>query len=411
MDKQQILKRHKLLATGLFVLMALIFAAMLLLEKYQPAKWIGYVKAFSEAAMVGALADWFAVTALFKYPLGLKIPHTNLIENRKNDIGENLGTFVVDNFLTPQTLRPYVKEIAVTKTAGNWLLKNKQMILNEVKNGVVNYLETNDLKHIKQYIAEQSTQLVHKIPVENLMSNALNYLIENREQDKALDYILQRLNEVIKQPKLLQMVQEKVDKKFFSLLPNFASELIASYFLSEIQKIIDEVRQNPQHKIRREIDRELSQFVIDLHSKPQWKDKIHQLKQQLITVEILSNYTNQIVFYLKNQLINDLNSDQSNVLAYIDSIIENFAVKLSTDKDQQEKIDGFVRKKLYHLALKNNKKVGQLISNTVESWEGKSLSEKLELEVGKDLQFIRINGTLVGGMVGLMIYTLVQLFF
>ena len=121
--KKKQLRNHKLLATGLFLLMAVIFITTTILEKRNPALWIGYIRAFSEAAMVGALADWFAVTALFHHPLGLKIPHTNLIEKKKAKIGDNLGSFVVSNFLSPQNIRPYILKIKVSNFVGEWLLR------------------------------------------------------------------------------------------------------------------------------------------------------------------------------------------------------------------------------------------------------------------------------------------------
>ena len=122
-QKIQNLKKHKAIATGLFLFMAVVYFAMVYLDQHMNAKWIGYVEAFAEAGMVGALADWFAVTALFRYPLGLKIPHTNLIENSQKAIGDNLGHFVTDNFLTPSTIRPYIEKLEVVKYAADWLNK------------------------------------------------------------------------------------------------------------------------------------------------------------------------------------------------------------------------------------------------------------------------------------------------
>src|SRR5690606_18921253 len=132
-QKRHQLRKYKTFATGLFVLMAVIFIVTTYLQKQDSSHWIGYVRAFSEAAMVGALADWFAVTALFHHPLGLKIPHTNLIQNKKDQIGDNLGSFVVSNFLSPQSIRPYIKKLAVAVFVGEWLSKNRnqQLLIKE----------------------------------------------------------------------------------------------------------------------------------------------------------------------------------------------------------------------------------------------------------------------------------------
>ena len=145
-QKKQQLRQYKTLATGLFILMMMTFIAMTILQKQSQSHWIGYIRAFSEAAMVGALADWFAVTALFNYPLGVKIPHTNLIENSKEKIGDNLGNFVVDNFLSPENIRPYIQKLKVSVYVGDWLSKerNQDVLINELSSiikDIVNKLE------------------------------------------------------------------------------------------------------------------------------------------------------------------------------------------------------------------------------------------------------------------------------
>lgn len=147
--KKKQLRKYKAFATGLFILMAVIFVVMTILQKNNDSHWIGYVRAFSEAAMVGALADWFAVTALFHYPLGLKIPHTNLIQNSKERIGDNLGNFVVGNFLSPPNIRPYILKLKISVFVGEWLSKNKNQELFDTESfsllfvGVYNLLVSN----------------------------------------------------------------------------------------------------------------------------------------------------------------------------------------------------------------------------------------------------------------------------
>ena len=141
-EKKRQLRKYKAFATGLFLLMAVVFVIMTILQKTNDSHWIGYVRAFSEAAMVGALADWFAVTALFHHPLGLKIPHTNLIQNKKEQIGDNLGNFVVGNFLSPQNIRPYISKLKVSSFVGEWLSKqrNQEILLNETSTIILDIL-------------------------------------------------------------------------------------------------------------------------------------------------------------------------------------------------------------------------------------------------------------------------------
>ena len=160
-EKKIQLRKYKLFATGLFVLMAVIFVATTILEKRNPAHWIGYIRAFSEAAMVGALADWFAVTALFNYPLGLKIPHTNLIENSKDRIGDNLGNFVVSNFLSPSNIRPYIQKLKISQFVGEWLSKerNQQNLVKEMSNIVLDILNKLDNSAVVNFIGNKAKEI------------------------------------------------------------------------------------------------------------------------------------------------------------------------------------------------------------------------------------------------------------
>ena len=174
--KKQQLRNHKMLATGLFVLMAVTFVGMTVLQKQDDSHWIGYIRAFSEAAMVGALADWFAVTALFHYPLGIKIPHTNLIENSKEKIGDNLGNFVVENFLSPQNIRPYIQKLKVSVYAGEWLSKdrNQNLLINELSSILINIINKLDDEAVVKFITTKAGKwpiLSNSIPSSEMVLN------------------------------------------------------------------------------------------------------------------------------------------------------------------------------------------------------------------------------------------------
>ena len=173
-------------ATGLFVLMAVIFVVMTILEKKNPAHWIGYLRAFSEAAMVGALADWFAVTALFNYPLGLKIPHTNLIENSKERIGDNLGNFVVENFLSPQNIRPYIQKIKVSHFVGEWLSKerNQENLLNELSYIVLDILHKLDDTAVVSFIGKKAKEMSDDLQINQIIGNGLEYILDKEDHQR-----------------------------------------------------------------------------------------------------------------------------------------------------------------------------------------------------------------------------------
>ena len=182
------LRNHKLLATGLFLLMAVTFVAMTILEKKNPAHWIGYIRAFSEAAMVGALADWFAVTALFHHPLGLKIPHTNLIEKSKAKIGDNLGSFVVSNFLSPQNIRPYIQKLKVSSFLGDWLQKekNSEALVNNLSEIILDIVNKLEDESVVKFIANKAKEMSDDLKINQILGNGIEYILQKNDHQKLI---------------------------------------------------------------------------------------------------------------------------------------------------------------------------------------------------------------------------------
>jgi len=407
--KKAQLKKHKTIATTFFVVMALIYIATeILLRKNFPA-WPGYVKAFSEAAMVGALADWFAVTALFHHPLGLKIPHTNLIEKKKKDIGDNLGKFVVENFLNPQTIRPYINKIQVSGFIADWLEKdkNRQTLLSESSKIITSILQKSDDETVSDFIAKKGEDLLNTISLNKTLATALQYLIDKNEHEKIFNYILNKAKYYVAENE--ETVRQRVKKESSILVPGFVDNMIANRITVGIANYLHEIEEDPHHSIRRELTQYLNKFVQQLRDENKWKDELDKLKNGLLSQQNIQKYATGIWINIKQILTDELSDKDSRFLNYIDKNIFAFAQSLKTDEILRIKIDSWVRLNAYKIFLKNVDNVGALISNTVGNWQGDELSRKLELEVGKDLQYIRINGTLVGGLVGLIIYTITQL--
>ena len=402
--KLQTLQHHKRLATGLFILMTMVFIAMIILQKRSDAAYLGYIKAFAEAAMVGALADWFAVTALFHHPMGIPIPHTNLIENSKKRIGDNLGNFVVDNFLVANNIRPYINKLTVADKAAKWLSseKNTQVLLEEASNIVTNLLHKTDDDKIAALLSSKASGLLKSLPLQDLSASAIDYVLAQNEQEAAVTAVAKKIKEFITENKTL--VQQKVQEESYFFIPGFVDKKLANKITSGLTTYFNEIELDPQHRVRLEINEQLIRFAADLRSNPIWTEKLQSMAVQFATPEKLTMYSKDAWLQLKKSLTEDIKNEHSFIREYLSKEIKNFATNLNEDVDQQDKIDRFVRYSAYKLILKNSKKAGELISNTVGNWEGRALSEKLELEVGKDLQFIRINGTLVGGLVGLILY-------
>ncbi|MDR6405452.1 MULTISPECIES: DUF445 domain-containing protein [Chryseobacterium] len=408
--KRKQLRKYKAFATGLFVLMAVIFIIMTILQKTNDSHWIGYVRAFSEAAMVGALADWFAVTALFRHPLGLPIPHTNLIENSKEKLGDNLGSFVVSNFLSPQNIRPYIQKLKISNFVGEWLgkEKNQEVLIKNLSDIVLDILNKLDDSEVSHFISKKVSEMTDNIRFNAILGNGINYLLDKNDHQKIITNLSSQIKNYIIEND--EMIQERVKKGSYSFIPSFVDNKIADKIASGLADFFKEVEENPEHEIRGLITKRIYEFSVDLKENPKWEDEFKDIKNNLLKTDKLDEYSNDIWISIKNTLKKELQDDESSLKNYLIKNLNEFSQNLKTDENLQNKIDHWVRVTAYKYILKNTHQFGSLISSTVGNWQGKELSEKLELEVGKDLQFIRVNGTLVGGLVGLLIYTIAHFF-
>lgn len=407
--KTKELKFYKLFATGLFFLMAgIYFFSFFLLKKniVEDSFWIGGIKAFSEAAMVGALADWFAVTALFHRPLGLKIPHTNLIETKKDSIGENLGDFVVENFITPSTLRPYIEKIDFWFFVKTWLSKPKNLPnaveaisfkINEIISGINN-------DEIKKIIAEKGKIMIKKLPLNLWISQGINYGLNKKEHYKILDFVLKEFRIYLNENQ--DFIRKKVGENSSFLIPKFVDDILAEKIIKGFEQYISEVENDENHPIRLKINTYLYEFSEKLKQENQYKVRIEEMRSAFLDSGKLEDYSRDIWLSIKVFLKEDFskNIEDSVLKKFLYRSFLNWFEGLEKDEAYRSKIQKWLHKELYQMVLKNRKKVGVMISKTVGNWQGKELSQKLELEVGKDLQYIRINGTLVGGLVGFIIY-------
>lgn len=409
-EKKIQLRKYKMFATGLFLLMAVIFVVMTFLEKKNPAHWIGYIRAFSEAAMVGALADWFAVTALFNYPLGIKIPHTNLIENSKERIGDNLGNFVVDNFLSPKNIRPYIQKLKVSHFVGDWLAKerNQQNLIAETSNIILDILNKLDDTAVVAFIGKKAKEMSDDLQINHIVGNGLEYILDKRDHQKFITNLSKQIKNYVLENQ--EIVKNRVQKESFFLVPKFVDNNIADKITKGLSKYFEEVELDENHVLRNEITEKLYNFSKEIQTQEKWAEEFRDIKNDFLKDDKVNQYSKDIWVSIKKSISKELLEEKSSLKNYLQKNLAELAQNLQTDEKFQNKIDQWVRATAYKYLLKNTHQFGDLISATVGNWQGKELSEKLELEVGKDLQFIRVNGTIVGGLVGLIIYTVSNFF-
>ena len=408
--KKRQLRKHKAMATGLFLLMVVVYIFCSWYQRNASFAWIGYVRAFSEAGMVGALADWFAVTALFHHPLGIPIPHTNLIENRKKSIGDNLGGFVVSNFLHAGTIRPYIQKLRVSAYVAQWLQKEKNLniLVNEISWLIRDVIDKIDDNAVTKFISYKSKDILNDIKLNEVLAGGLNTIVERGDHERILNYVLKKVHYYVINNE--ELVRKRVKEESYFLIPGFVDNIIAAKITKGAAKYISEIEADPQHKLREEFTQQLNLFIEDVKSDPKWQQELQDVKDSLLTGDRIKQYANAAWKSFQTGIVSDLGGERSAVKAYLKRTLKEMVQNLQKDEVLRNKIDSWVQFNAYRYALRNADKVGSLISNTVGDWEGRELSNKLELEVGKDLQFIRINGTLVGGLVGLLIHVATKLF-
>ena len=394
----------------MFLFMVAVYILMAWLQKVSPQTWMGFVKAFSEAAMVGALADWFAVTALFNYPLGIKIPHTNLIENSKQRIGDNLGSFVSNNFLNASNIKPYIRKLSVAEMASGWLQKekNKELLIGEIRFLAKDILHRVDDKELIEFINRKGQELLGQVRLNGVVSKGIHFMLERNEHEQLLGKLSEKIIEYVNNND--DFIRRKVAEESYFFVPKFLEEKLSSKILNGLNRYFTEIQQQPDHPIKLEVEAQLQKLADDMENDPAWQQKLRNISQNLLGDSVIQKVAADIWVFIRRSLQEELDNDNGTLINYIRQNIDDLAQRLSTDAGLRNKIDSWIQLNAFRYAVRNNRKVSELISDTVGNWKGRELSEKLELEVGKDLQFIRINGTIVGGIVGLIIYTITYFF-
>ena len=407
-EKARQLRKYKTVATLLFLFMAVTYAATYWLSGGIAVS--GYLRAFAEAAMVGALADWFAVVALFRHPLGLPIPHTNLIEGSKSRIGDNLGHFITGNFLTSAAIRPRIEKLHIAEKLGAWLSRpaNRARVVTEILRIIKEGIAALDDTEMQRIITKQATGLLDRVKLHVLAGDLLQGIVRQGIHEEWITLLAQSAAQFIEDN--ADTVKQKVKEESHFLVPGFVDNIIAAKITKGAATYLRDLAIQNDHSQRARIADKLLDWAARMKTDTAWAGKFQYLKDNLLSGMQVEGYAEMLWLYLKKQMLADLSEPSSSMGGYLDKTMASMASVWMTDGMKQQEMDRFVQAQAFKLILRHRQEVAALISNTVGNWKGRELSEKLELEVGKDLQFIRLNGTLVGGLVGLLIYALTRFF-
>jgi uncharacterized membrane-anchored protein YjiN (DUF445 family) len=396
----------KIAATGLLVLMAATFVATRMLEPAYP--WLGYVKAFSEAAMVGGLADWFAVTALFRHPLGLPIPHTAIIPRNKDRIGEALAAFINENFLVPSVVARRMRNIDVAGAAGRFL-RTPAAEGTRIRQGasrlIADVFEGLDDERLGGIVKGAIAGRIEKMEVAPLLGHALASAINEDRHVPMLEAAIRWMARALEANE--ELIRAMVHKK-----ANWALKLagldakLADAILDGLRKLTAEMSTDPAHPVRMKVEEALAQLANDLQMNPDTRAKVEEMKEQLLANRSVALWIDTLWQKGREAIIRAARNPDAALAGRLGEVLRSMGASLEQDPRIRSAINQFVRRAAAGTAQSYGSSIVKLVSETIRSWDARTVTARLEAAVGRDLQYIRINGTLVGGLVGVVIHAL-----
>ena len=405
-ERQQRLDRMKRRATGLLVLATAVFAATALLEHRYP--WLGFVRAMAEAAMIGGLADWFAVTALFRHPLGIPIPHTAIIPARKDRVARTLGSFVQHNFLTREVIEARLRALRVGERIAAWIAKpeNARTIARQTATALAagaRVLKDEDVQH---WIDNALEDRIRKARIAPIAGRLLSVVTEEDRHQELLDEAIAMLTRAVEQNR--DVIRDRVRRETPWWMPNAMDEKIYQKIVGSIERTLKEIRDDREHPMRERFDQALRRFVNDLQHSPETAARAEELKEDLLDAEAVRRFSASLWVDAKQALIRFAENAEatSREGGTIERTLSAFGEAVLADPELMRKVDTFVIDVSASLVERYQRDIADLITHTVQNWDADVTTRRIELAIGRDLQYIRINGTLVGALAGLLIYTI-----
>ena len=404
------LRRMKIVATAMLVLAAIVF--IVARANQEGNTWVGYVRATAEAAMVGALADWFAVTALFKHPLGIPIPHTAIVPKRKNEIGEGLGDFVQSNFLTGDVVAEKLQSVEMSRRLGEWLREpeNARSMVGEIAVVISAISEVlGDDDDVRNMIDTLVRDRLGRVPVAPILGRVIDAGMDGDHHHEVYNVVLKggaQFLEDNRETFRLRLINESP-----WWVPEPVDDRVFEKIYSAVMAFLREVDDNPGHQLKRDVDVRSREFANRLRSDQRLIEQGEKLKHELLDHPEFQAWTKDLWSSLQRGFGEATREADSELRRRIEEAIVALAQRLVDDADLQQKIDAWLQSIVVYLAEAGRTEIGALIANTVEGWDPNETADRIELQVGRDLQFIRINGTLVGGLAGFLIHAISELAF
>lgn len=398
-ERRRGLRRMRTLAVSLLGFAAVVYVATLGQDGF-----LGFVNAGAEASMVGAIADWFAVTALFKHPLGLPVPHTALIPKRKDELGKGLEEFVGENFLHEEIIRERVASATISLRVGRWLVlpEHARRAADEIADVAVLALNRVRDEHIEGLIRDALVPRFHEEPIAPLLGSLLEEAVRDDLHHGLVDLGLVELHRwLVENPDTVMLI---LGERAPWWAPTRLNDAVASRVHRELVQWVEDIRDDPRHHARQALDSMLGQLAQDLLHDPATQERTERFKDRLLDHPQVISSSVSLWNALRRSLQTSLTDPEGAVRQRILSELCRFAERLLDDEALGQRLDGLAADAAVFGVDRYGTEVTTVITHTIERWDGKEAARRIELHVGRDLQFIRINGTIVGGLVGVLIH-------
>ena len=404
------LRKMRYAATGLLLAALGLLVLAHVLRGGHPA-W-GYVAAFAEAATIGAMADWFAVVALFKRPLGLPIWHTAIIPNSKDDIGRNLGAFVENHFITEEAISHKIRQADPARRVGEWLLDPLHLsgLGHKAASVARQLIEALDHEQIRDQIRAVASQQLTEVDLSGTAGQLVDRLMQSGRHQELLDALLDGagayLGDAEKLPTISQFLIDSLGVE--NSMMKMAINAYAPRSIASLHQKLDEVRRDPAHRFRGVFDSWIGDFALRLKADPQWAEKIRRHQAELVQDQQVQLLLSGLWDGLKDRLLHDLSQDQPALLRQVQAWVQKLGQILVEKPELRQWLNQAIEDGSVTLVRRYRGEVGRFIEQQLAKWTREEMAQRIELAIGRDLQFIRINGTIVGGLIGLLIYAVMQ---
>ncbi|MEU4190802.1 DUF445 domain-containing protein [Kribbella sp. NPDC026611] len=402
--RRQGLRRMRSVALALLALAAVVYVFSL----HHEGGW-AYLNAAAEAAMVGALADWFAVTALFRHPLGLPIPHTAIVPTRKDSLAESLEQFVTENFLSEEVVAEKMRTAEVSRRAGEWLAAgtHAERIVAEGARTIGAALPKLGDEDVAAFVRGSLLPRFVKEPLSPIAGHFVQSVVEDGAHHALFDLLVAEAYDWLAVNR--DLLADVVGPRAPRWSPQWVDRLVIDRIHREALAWLADVRDNQSHAARRAVDRLLGQLADDLQHDPDTMARFEAWKARMLTHPDMGNSLTAVWDAMRTALIEAINDPDSTLRARGVRAIQDLGKRLQDDESLRTRVDTRAAEAVGYVVRTYGREIVSVISDTIERWDGREAAARIELHVGRDLQFIRINGTVVGALVGLLIHTISQL--